>query len=749
MASLGRWCVRHRDAVLIGWLLALIALTGVAHVVGTSFKDTFSLPASDSQQALDLLRTEFPALAGDVDTIVLHARSGSIADQSSAIHAVLDKVARLPHVAVIDGPFTSAGALKPTQVSRDGTTAYAALHFDDQPSAMPASAIKNVISAARAGETSALQVELGGNAIGYVGQSPPSTSEFVGVLAAGVVLFLTFGSLVSMLLPLVAAAFALLVGTALITLLSHTMSVASFSPTLAMLVGLGVGVDYALFIVTRHRSGLRRGLSVEDAAATAISTAGRAVLFAGVTVAIALLGMFAVGINFLYGAAVSSTIIVIATVVAALTLLPAMLGFLGMRVLSKKDRVALALDARIIEQPSGFWHRWSRLLERHTLVLAAVAAIVLIVLAIPFASLRLGASDQGNGDSSQTTRRAYDLMAGGFGAGFAGPLQVVTTTSKARVDQAELSRVAEALSTTPDVASVGPAVVSPRGTTAVFSVIPDHSPQSAQTAALVHRLRDTVLPAAVTGGHLTAHVGGATAIFDDFSSAVQRKLPLFIGVVVLLAFLLLLMVFRSILIPLTASVMNLLAAGAALGVTVAVFQWGWGENVIGLGRTGPIEAFVPVMLFAILFGLSMDYEVFLVSRIQEEWLESRDNTSAVAKGQAETGRVITAAAAIMVLVFLSFVLGGDRVIKVFGLGLAVAVAIDALLIRTILVPAVMLVLGRANWWLPKGLGRFVPHLDIEGAHAALPQPTAFAHPATAPGLLPEQRELEPDLVSIG
>jgi RND superfamily putative drug exporter len=262
-------------------------------------------------------------------------------------------------------------------------------------------------------------------------------------------------------------------------------------------------------------------------------------------------------------------------------------------------------------------------------------------------------------------------------------------------------------------------------------------------------LRDTVLPAAVTGGHLTAHVGGATAIFEDFSSAVQRKLPLFIGVVVLLAFLLLLMVFRSILIPLTASVMNLLAAGAALGVTVAVFQWGWGENLIGLGRTGPIEAFVPVMLFAILFGLSMDYEVFLVSRIQEEWLESGDNKAAVAKGQAETGRVITAAAAIMVLVFLSFVLGGDRVIKVFGLGLAVAVAIDALLIRTILVPAVMLVLGRANWWMPKSLGRFVPHLDIEGAHAALPQPTAFDHPATAPALLPEQRELEPDLVSVG
>jgi RND superfamily putative drug exporter len=496
-----------------------------------------------------------------------------------------------------------------------------------------------------------------------------------------------------------------------------------------VLIGLGVGIDYALFIVTRFRQGLLRGLSSEEAVVEAVDTSGRAVLFAGLTVCIALLGMFAIGVSFLYGVAAAASIVVAFTVVTALTLLPALLGFLGPRVLGRKQRRALAeTGATTTSDESPWWSVWARRMQQRPALLAAGATILMLVIAIPFLSIRLGSADQGNDPANTTTKKAYDLLARGFGSGFNGPLQLV-----ARVDspaqRRQFAAVVRAAAASPGVAATSPPQVIPgragRPGVAVAEVVPRGSPQDVSTTDLLHRLRDQTIPR--SQGTLHVLVGGQTAIFEDFAKVISRKLPLFIGIVVALSFLLLTAVFRSLVVPAMASVMNLLSAAAAFGVITAIFQKGWGASVIGVDRAGPIEAFLPVMVFAILFGLSMDYEVFLVSRIYEEWHKRGDNREAIVHGLAVTGRTITAAATIMVLVFAAFVLGGERVIKLFGIGLASAVLLDALVVRSVLVPALMLMLGRANWWLPGWLGRLIPRLNVEGGGATAPE----AEPARA------------------
>jgi len=506
-----------------------------------------------------------------------------------------------------------------------------------------------------------------------------------------------------------------------IDLFSHLLSVSTIAPTLAALIGLGVGIDYALFIITRHRDGLRSGLSPEDAAVRALNTAGRAVLFAGGTVCVALLGLLVLRLSFLDGMAYASVITVVLTMATALTLLPALLGFMGPRVLSRRERRRLTESGPQDGHTTGFWARWARFVSRRPIILALAAIVVMLTLASPVLSLRLGLSDAGNDPASSTTRKAYDLLAAGFGPGSNGPLLLVAQVGTP-ADTAALGKLTQTLQRVPGVAAVVPFPSKPGAKVAVLQVIPTTAPQDVHTSDLIKHLRSTVIPAAEQGSGLRVLVGGATAIFDDFAAIISAKLPLFIGVIVGLGFLLLLVAFRNLLVPATAAVMNLLAAGASFGVVVAFFQWGWGADRLGLGRPGPVEAFLPVIMLAVLFGLSMDYQVFLVSRMHEEWVHTHDNRHSVILGQATTGRVITAAAAIMISVFAAFVFGGQRVIAEFGIGLAAAVFLDAFVLRTVLVPSVMHLFGRANWWLPRAVDRRMPHLSVE--------PTADAEETT-------------------
>jgi RND superfamily putative drug exporter len=712
MTAIARFCFGHRSLVILGWIAALIVLAGLNQSAGSAYTDSFSLPGTESTRALELLQHSFHSQSGDADTIVMRTDRGTVRDAAARarLSAMLGRVARSPHVARVASPFGPAGA---AQVSRDGRTAYATVAFAGQVQDLPKAAFQKVIDVAHAARAPGLRVELGGNGIEQAEQQPPSSSEGIGILAAAIVLFIAFGSLLAMLLPLVTTIVALGVALSVNGLLAHAFAIATFAPTLAALIGLGVGVDYALFIVTRHRNAIKAGRTPGEAAELALDTSGRAVLFAGGTVCVALLGLLVLGVSFLNGVAVAAAATVVLTVAAATTLLPALLGVLGVRVLSRRERRRLAASGAYDTHAEGFWARWAAFVQAHARPLAVAALVVMLVLAVPFLSLRLGSSDQGNDPASSTTRKAYDLLAQGFGPGFNGPLQLAARTPRGAADKPVMTRLAAAVRRTPGVAAVSPPVANPGGTVSIVQVIPTTAPQDKGTSDLITHLRDQVVPAATHGSGVTVYVGGLTAIFDDFASVLTGKLPLFIVVIVGLGGVLLMIAFRSLLVPAVAACMNLLAAGAAFGVVTAVFQKGWGAGVLGVGKPGPVEAFLPVMMLAILFGLSMDYQVFLVSRMHEEWARTRDNAAAVRLGQAETGRVITAAAAIMVFVFGSFVLGGQRIISEFGIGLASAVLLDAFVLRTVLVPAVMHLIGDANWWLPGWLDRTVPHVSVD------------------------------------
>src|SRR3989440_1664157 len=701
MRNLATWCLRHRRLVLAGWMAALVAIAGIAGTVGASYSSNFNLPSSDSQRANDLLKHSFRAQAGDQAQVVFHVKSGSVTDPAvrARVQPALAQIAGQPHVVGVQSPFAAAGA---RAVSRDGRTAYAVVRFNERANALPKAEVQRVIDIAQGTARSGLQVEAGGQPIEQAQRQSGGAQSGIGLLAAIVVLLFTFGSVVAMGMPVITALFALGTGLSLVTLATHVFDVADWSPQLAAMIGLGVGIDYALFIVTRYRSGLREGLDVSEAVITAINTAGRAVFFAGTTVIVALLGMLLLGVTFLRGPAVASALAVAFTMFASLTLLPALLGMIGRRI----DRLRFPIGKGATGGGTG-WALWARLVESRSWPLALGATALLLVLCIPTLSLRLGSSDAGSDPTSTTTRKAYDLLAQGFGPGFSGPLQVVAQLPRSG-DRATGIRLRDAMAAERGVATVTPAQLSPSGDIAVLTAYPSTSPQSASTQALVTRLRDTMVPQMRRATGAQVHIGGPTAVFDDLGHTLTNKLPLFIGVVVLLSALLLMAVFRSVLVPLKAVLMNVLSIGAAFGVVVAVFQWGWLANVIGVDRTGPIESFLPVILFAIVFGLSMDYEVFLMSRVHEEWVRRRDASRAVVEGVATTGRVITAAATIMVCVFASFVLGDSRVIKLFGVGLASAVFIDAFVIRTVLVPAVMELLGPRAWWLPDWLDPRLP-----------------------------------------
>ncbi|MFD8794200.1 MMPL family transporter [Streptomyces vinaceus] len=752
MAVIARWCLRHRLPTVLIWLLALGGTALAAGSAGSAFSNDYEVPGTESGRAHALLRAGFHGQGGDTDTVVWRApehQSVRTPAVEQRMARALDTIAGLPGVGSVAGPY-GPGPESAAQISPDGRTAYAVVTFDRPADSVPKAQAQAVVDAAKnpATEADGLQVELGGQAVALTEARSAHLAEVIGVAVAALVLFLAFGSLAASLLPIATALVS--VGTAYfgITLLGHAMSVADFAPMLGTLVGLGVGIDYALFIVTRHRKGLMRGLPVEEAAARAVATTGRAVVFAGATVCIALLGMLVLRLNFLNGVAIAASLTVVLTVAASVTLLPALLSYIGMRALSRRERRRLAAQGPRPQTPTGFAARWSAFVERRPKLLGIVATLVMVVLALPTFSLHLGTSDQGNNPAGSTTRQAYDLLADGFGPGVNGPLTVASRGGRARgrrprgrgggggrvtrgggrarapplpaprgaagaATRPPAPRLAEALRTTEGVAATGPAVFNRSGDTAVLTVIPDSAPQSRATSELVTTLRERVIPAAGQGDSMTVHVGGVTAGYDDFADVIVGKLPLFVGVVIALGCVLLLLAFRSLGIPLKAAAMNVAAVASSFGVVVAVFQWGWGSELLGLGSAGPIEPFLPVIMVSVLFGLSMDYQVFLVSRMYEEWLETGDNRRAVRVGLTETSRVINSAAVIMISVFLAFVLSGDRIIAMFGIALAAAVALDAFVLRTLLVPALMHLLGGANWWLPAWLDRRLPRISIE------------------------------------
>ncbi|MER8010798.1 MMPL family transporter [Streptomyces sp. NPDC094149] len=725
MAALARWCVRHRLVAVLLWLLAFGGVSAAAAVTGSAYSNDYEAPGTESGAATKLLQRGFPGLGGDSDTVVWHVKSGTVraADVEQTMNQTLDKIADLPGVASVSSPYDGQGA---GRISSDGHTAYATVTFGHRVEDIRKSEVEAVVRTAEAARADGLQVELGGSAVALTEPSGGHVAEVVGVVVAAVVLFLAFGSLAASVLPIATALVGVGTAYASIVLLGHAMTVADFAPMLGMLIGLGVGIDYALFIVTRHRRGLKRGLSVTEAVTNAVTTTGRAVVFAGATVCIALLGMLILRLGFLNGVAIAASLTVVLTVAASVTLLPALLSLIGMRALSRRERRRLAEQGPQPELPTGLAHRWSAFVERHPKILGVVALAVMAVLALPTLSLHLGTSDQGNDPKSSTTRQAYDLLAEGFGPGVNGPLTVVTKVNGAE-DRLALDNLDATIRTTEGVASVSP-VTYGGSDTAYFTIVPTSEPQSQKTSDLVDRLRTEVLPRAETGTALDLHVGGVTASYDDFAGVIVGKLPLFVGVVIGLGCLLLLLAFRSIGIPLKAAAMNVAAVAAAFGIVVAIFQWGWGSELLGLGRAGPIEPFLPVIMVSVLFGLSMDYQVFLVSRMYEEWLETGDNRRAVRVGLAETSRVINSAAVIMMSVFLAFVLSGDRVIAMFGIALASAVALDAFVLRTLLVPALMHLLGGANWWLPRWLDARLPRISIEppdcrAAHERLAEAT--------------------------
>jgi len=728
MRRFATWTTGHRKTVIFGWIAALIVIGMISKSVGADFSEEFQLPDSDSKQALDLLEERFPAQSGEAAQIVFKANEGV---ENPAVErkmeGVFAKVEGFPHVSEVASPYEGGGA---AAISDDGKIAYATVQFDVTGDKLSEDKVKEIISTAQGAAGDGLKVELGGQPIQEAQvEEGEDISFLVGLAAAIIVLLLTFGSVVAMGLPILTALFALGVGISLITLGTHVFPTVDFAPFLATMIGLGVGIDYALFILTRFRNGLAEGMEPREATIAAIDTAGRAVLFAGITVIIALLGMMLLGLSFLYGVAMAAALAVFFTMISALTLLPALLTIIGRRV----DRLripGLGRGKRSVDEGS-WWQRWSNRIQRRPWTAALLSGALLIALCIPALSLRLGTNDAGTEPAGKTTRQAYDLLAEGFGPGFNGPLVIAAALPEKGNDSGVVELHRE-LKEEVGVAGTTPIVLSPAKNAAVFQVYPTTSPQSEDTTQLLDRIRDEVIPPIEQRTGAQLHVGGINAIFEDFGEAITEKLPLFIGVVVLLSALLLMIVFRSIWVPLKAMAMNLLSIGAAFGLVVAVFQWGWGASLIGVDSTGPIISFLPIFLFAIVFGLSMDYEVFLMSRIHEEWEHTEDATEAVTRGLALTGRVITAAAAIMVTVFLSFLIGEDRIIKLFGLGLASAVFIDAVIIRSVLVPAIMQLLGARAWWFPDWLDKILPRLHVEpeegdpsptGEHPVVQQPS--------------------------
>ena len=732
--SVGRWCARRHWEVIVAWVIILGALLGLRSVFGGHFQNNYTVTGSESAQGLSVLKKEFPAQGGYAGQIVFHAPTGSVATQTNAVNTAMANVAKLPHVLNAVSPFAVPNS---PQVAKNGTTAYGSASWDVVPPSLDTAYLHQLDNAVAPARTAGLQVEYGGGA-GQIGQTTDDkTSEIIGLSCALVLLLFMFGSVVAAVMPLLSALFSVFAGLALVGLLAAAITFPTTAPTVATLLGLGVAIDYGLFLMARHREQLDHGVPVIKSAGRATATSGAAIVVAGGTVVVSILGLYVSGVPFVGAMGLASAIVVAVAMLAALTLMPAFMGVAKQNVRAIKDRRAAkratrgdvdeaTAAARLAKltaasdeaHENSAFARWGRKVSNRPWPWAIAATGVLVVLAIPLFSLRLGQLDAGTNPTSESIRRAYDLIATNFGPGANGPLTVVVQLPSGNSPQANqtlLANTQSTLSKTPGVAAVAAPSVNSANTTAVINVVPTTSPQDAATTKLANDLRDSVLPTVPA----KTYVVGTTAGYIDFTAKIAKRMPWLILTVVLLAFVLLTVAFRSVVIATKAAILNLLSVAAAYGVVVAIFQWGWGSSVINIHEKLPIPAFVPMLMFAIVFGLSMDYEVFLISRVHEAWTKTADAHRSVAIGIGSTARVITTAAAIMIVVFTSFVLDPDPTVKMLAIGMAAAVLIDASIIRMILVPAVMSLLGRHAWWIPRWLDRIMPNLDIEGsAHLA-------------------------------
>jgi RND superfamily putative drug exporter len=711
--SLAQFCYSRRRFVVVGWILLLVVLFALSAGVGGDYRTEFKLPGSESQAAVDLLEARgLSERTGVQGQIVFRAEQG--VSDPEVRRTMEDFFARVGETLEGEQILSPYEAQNVHQITQDGTLAYAEINLSDRGFEDAAKDGERVREIWQQLDQQALQVELGGD---LFAEQAPFSSEFIGLIAAIIILLVAFRSLLAMALPVATALFGIGCGIAIIAVMTRFLATPEFTGATAAMIGIGVGIDYALIIVTRYRQALHDGLEPREAVIQALDTSGRAVLFAGITVVISLLGILLMELDFMRAVAIAAVSAVAMTMLAALTLLPALLGFVGRRI----DRFGLPNRERAESgDRHSFWYRWSRLIQARPWPALIASVALLIVLAAPVFSLRLGFGDAGNRSTDDTTRRAYDLLSEGFGPGFNAPILIVADTPGGASELPKVQQLASAIEGTEGVDSVVEPQIIDGANVALITVFPASSPQDDATTDLVHRLRDKTLPPVERSVGLDVFTTGGPGFIVDFSDYMASRLPLFIGAVLLLSFLLLTIVFHSVVVPLKAVVMNMLSIGASFGVTVAVFQWGWGASLIGIGKEGPIDAWVPMMLFAIVFGLSMDYEVFLLTRIREEYDKSGDNRQAVADGLAATGRVISAAAAIMVCVFGAFVLGSDRSLKLFGFGLAAAVFIDATIVRLVLVPAAMELMGAANWWAPSWLVRYLPRIRVDNVEQPVP-----------------------------
>jgi putative drug exporter of the RND superfamily len=712
---LGRRCVRHRAAVFIAWALALAGILAASHAAGLRTSSDPALPGTESERARKVVERDIQVPAGAPGRVVYGVDAGTVTAPPfrAAIEASMARVRAAPHVASVTSPFTPAGrqALSPGR-----KVAYASVWLDIASEDLLDGDADAIVAAAREDAPPGLQVVVGG-AIGQ--KAAPTTvdhSEGIGLAAAAVVLLVTLGGVVAMGLPILVALAGLAGGLALVTLTGHAVEVPTLAPTLATMIGLGVGIDYALFVVTRHREQLRAGMAVGESVARAMATSGAAVVFAGGTVVIALGALALAGIPEVSALGYTAAIVVVVAVLAALTLLPAILAALGPRIDALRVRRTAGAEG------SRRWRRWGQTIARRPALALVVGLGALLLLAAPATALHLGQIDAGNAPRGTAERKVFDLMAKGFGPGSDAQLALVVTGVQ-RDDAVPLERMVAALEADPGIARISPPLLGRGRTTAVVAITPTTAPADRATNALVKRIRREIAPA-LAGTDLHAYLGGRTAGYVDLAHQISHRLPRVIGAVIALSVVLLMLAFRSVFVPLQAAVMNLLSVAAAYGLLTAVFQWGWGASLVGLDGPVPIVSFVPLMMFAVLFGLSMDYEVFLLSRVQERWRLSGDARSAVIEGISGTGRIITAAALIMVCVFGSFVLDASPTVKQCGLGMAAAVAIDATLVRCLVVPAGLVLAGRAAWWLPAGVDRVLPRLGIEDGEG--PEPVGSA-----------------------
>ncbi|GAA4832776.1 MMPL family transporter [Kitasatospora terrestris] len=722
---IGNWCARHWAVVIAAWLVLLVGVQVANRTVGGEYSDDFSLPGTQAQQGRTVLQAHEPAVGGTSAQVVLH--DGQPLEQfQSQVDQAVTSLQHLPHVLSAQSPLPPPGQPAPPggPLSADGRTGYVTVRFDTNPTTLGDAYLDQVDTAVQPLREAGVQVEYGGP-LGELARpaADDRTSELIGFAVAVAVLLVAFGSVIAAGLPLVTALIAAVVGLGLLGLLAALATFATVAPTLATMIGLGVGIDYALFLLTRHRQNLMDGVDVPGAAAHAVATSGRAVLISGCTVCIALGGLSVSGVTFISRLGIAAAVTVVSAVCGALTLMPAMMGLIGRNMDRWKVRTPVAeKGGGDGEEVTGMWHRYALRVERRPWTYLTSGLVIVAILAVPLFSIQLGHIGDGADPTTFTDRRAFDLMSDAFGPGSNGPLTVVVDQSDVPgADRAALaSSVQQSLTGLPDTASVSPLQTSSDGQVLFNTVVPAQAPQEQETTDLVNHLGDTVLPQATAGTGARTYVTGTTAAQVDFLDIVAGRLIPIIAVVVGLAFLIILAVFRSPLIALKAAVLNLISIAASYGVLVAVFQWGWGGPALGVAGKVPIESYVPMMMFAIVFGLSMDYEIFLLSRVHEAWLATGDSKGAVAHSLEVTARVISSAALIMVSVFAAFIVSDNIVIKMMGLGLAVSVLIDATIVRLLMVPAVMTLLGPAAWWTPRWLDRILPHIDTEGDSVAPP-----------------------------